>query len=122
MPGLRDETLRRILRVDAALDRVTALREALLREGQRLARRDAQLRVHQIDAGHAFGDRMLDLQARVHLEEIEARVVAVAFEQELARAGVAIADRLGGGDGRRAHPLANRRRSSAGHGLSSITF
>ncbi len=45
--------------------------------------------MHQIEAGHHLGDRMLDLQPRVHLEEIEA---AVLVEQELDRAGVGVAD------------------------------
>ena len=115
-------TLRRILGVDAALDGVAALREVCLRPRQRLAGGDEQLRAHQIDAGDRFGDRMLDLQPRVHLEEVERARVALAFEQELDRAGVDVAE-----------PRARRRRPrrpcaartagvSAGHGLSSITF
>ncbi len=47
---------------------------------------------------HELGHRMLDLEARVQLDEVEA---AVRAEQELERAGVAVADRaaraLGGG-------------------------
>ena len=74
--GLRQEAVLGILGVDAALDGMAALRERLLRPRQRLAGRDEQLRVHQIDAGDGFGDRMLDLEPRVHLEEIEPRVVA----------------------------------------------
>ena len=41
--------------------------------GSAFAGRDQQLRAHQIDAGGRFGDRMLDLQPRVHLEEVERR-------------------------------------------------
>ena len=37
------------------------------------ARRDADLLANQIDPGNQFRHRMLDLQARVHLEEIERR-------------------------------------------------
>ena len=81
----------------------------------------AQLRMNQVDADHAFRHRMLDLQARVHFEKVEARVVAFTFEQELAGAGIAIAHGLRGGDRRRAHPLANRR-PRPGHGLSSTIF
>ena len=55
-------------------------------------RRDEQLRAHQIEAGDGLGHRMLDLQARVHLEEVELRLVALALEQELDRAGVHVAD------------------------------
>ena len=46
---------------------------AILRPGQRLARGHPQLRVHEVDAGHHLGHRMLHLQARVHLEEVEPR-------------------------------------------------
>ena len=35
-------------------------------------RGDEQLRAHQVEAGDLLGDRMLDLQPRVHLEEVEA--------------------------------------------------
>ena len=64
-----------------------------------LAARDADLPAHQIDAGDHLGDRMLDLQPRVHLEEVEP---AVVVEQELDRAGVGVADRLRDGRGRAA--------------------
>ena len=42
----------------------------------------------EVDVRHHFGDRMLHLQARVHLEKIE---LAVLIEQELDRAGVGVA-------------------------------
>ena len=41
---------------------------------QLLARRDADLALHQIDAGDRFGDRMLHLNARVHFDEVEIAV------------------------------------------------
>ena len=50
------------------------------------------LQLHQVDAGDHLGHRVLDLDARVHLHEVEA---AVAVEQELDRAGVLVADRRG---------------------------
>ena len=102
--------MRRILGVDAALDRMAALRELVLRPRQRSARRDGQLRANEVDAGDRFGDRMLDLQPRVHLEEVEARVVAAAFEQELDRARVAIAGRARRRDRGFAHARAQVRR------------
>ena len=40
-------------------------------EVEPLAARDADLPAHEIDAGHHLRDRMLDLQPRVHLEEVE---------------------------------------------------
>ena len=49
---------------------------------------------------------MLDLQARVHLDEPER---AVAVEQELDRAGAAVADRVRDRDGDLAHAPAQRR-------------
>ncbi len=69
---------------------------------QRLAGGDAQLPLHQILAGDHLGDRMLDLQPRVHLHEVE----GVALGDELHRAGADVADRAGGGD----RGLAHRRR------------
>ena len=50
---------------------------------------DAQLRLDQVDAGDGFGDRMLDLDAGVHLDEVE---LAVFVHQELDGAGVLVAD------------------------------
>ena len=47
-----------------------------LRERQRLAGGDAEHLLHQVDPGDQFGDRVLDLQARVHLQEEEAAVLA----------------------------------------------
>ena len=87
-------------------------------EVEPLAARDPDLPAHQIDAGHHLGDRMLDLQPRVHLEEVEA---AVFVEQELDRAGVGVADRLRDRGGRRRHRCAQRRRH-ASDGVSSTTF
>ena len=74
---------------------------------------------HQVDAGHHLGDRMLDLQPRVHLEEVEA---AVLVEQELDRAGVGVADRLRDGRGRRGHPPRAAPATRRATALSSTTF
>ena len=75
-------------------------RNVLLRERQRFAVGNAQLPLHQIDAVDELGDRMLDLQPRVHFEEEEA---SVGIEHELAGAGVLVVDRLCGAHGGRAH-------------------
>ena len=72
---LREKFLRGIFSVDARFDRVSALADAVLRPGQRIAPRDEQLSADHIDACHLFGDRMLDLQSRVHLEEVKRRVI-----------------------------------------------
>ena len=71
--------------------------------GSALAARDAELPFDEVEAGDRLGHRMLDLQAGVHLEEVEG---AVGAQQELDRAGAAIADRLGRGDRGRAHACA----------------
>ena len=62
--------------------------------------RDAQLPLDQVDAGDRLGHRMLDLQPRVHLHEVE---LAVGVEQELDRAGADVADGSRQRDRRRAH-------------------
>jgi hypothetical protein len=84
----RRRELLRILRVDAAFDRVAADLHVVLRPWQALAGREPQLRLDQVDAGHDLRDRMLDLDARIHLDEVELAVL----EQELERAGAAITD------------------------------
>ena len=77
-----------------------------MRDGQRLAGGDADLFLHQIDARHFLRHRMLDLDARVHLHEIELAVL----EEELDRAGVHVAHRLAETDRGVAHALARSRR------------
>ncbi len=73
-----------------------------LGEGQRLAGGDAQLQTDDVDAGHQFGDGVLDLHAGVHLDEVELAVLV----QELERAGAAVADRGAGLADLLAHGLA----------------
>src|SRR3546814_5736988 len=77
-----------IFGVDAALDRVAADHDVFLPDRQLLAAGDQQLLAHQVDAGDPLGHRVLDLDAGVHLDEVEAAVL----EQELERAGAAVAD------------------------------
>ena len=57
--------------------------------GEFFAAGDAELRLDQVDAGDEFGDRVLDLDARVHLDEVE---LAVFVHEELDGAGVLVAD------------------------------
>src|SRR5687767_3254626 len=77
----------RIFRIDAALDGVAADGHVVLRPWELLARRDAQLCLHDIDAGDLLGDRMLHLHARIHFDEVELAVLIKEFE----RASAAIA-------------------------------
>ena len=71
---------------------MAANRHVVLGEGQRLARGNPELGLHQIDPGHHLGHRVLDLYARVHLDEVELVVVV----QELERADAAVSDVLAG--------------------------
>ena len=47
-------------------------RDLVLADRERLAAGDAQLLLDEVDAGDELGHRMLDLDARVHLDEVEA--------------------------------------------------
>ena len=72
-------------------------------EPERLAGRDPELVRDQVATGHQLGHRVLDLETRVHLEEgRDASVV----DQELARAGVHVADGAGEAQGGHAQPVA----------------
>ncbi|MNX99952.1 hypothetical protein D3C86_1324300 [compost metagenome] len=81
-----------VLGVDPHLDGVAFEMDVFLREGQRQTGGDADLFADQIDARDHFRDRVLDLQAGVHLDEEELAV----FPQELDGADAQVAD---GGDG-----------------------
>ena len=118
--GRRHEGLG-ILRVDAALDGVAAQFDRAGQDlGQRLALRDADLALDDVDAGDELGHRMLHLHARVHFDEVE---LAGLVHQELDRAGVGVARRA-------AMRLAQDRRDlrraaasvTAGEGDSSSSF
>ena len=60
---------------------------------QARARGDKDLRAHEVDAGDLLGHGVLDLDARVHLDEEP--LVAVVIVEELDGAGVVVADALG---------------------------
>ena len=69
--GAREVALGRVLGVDAALDRVAVKGDLRLRERQRLAGGDRELQRDEVDVGDELGDAVLDLEAGVHLEEVE---------------------------------------------------
>jgi len=46
---------------------VTTVLDLFLAEGDLLARSDSQLPFDQVESRNPFGDRMFDLQTRVHL-------------------------------------------------------
>ena len=96
--GRRQEAARRVLGIDARLDRVALQSGTSLRERQPLARGHPELPFDQIEAGDRLGDRMLDLEPRVHFHEpVAARMQPLrAVGDELDRARAGIADRLRG--------------------------
>ncbi len=116
--GGRQPSERRVLRVQAGLDGVTAQwRRAL--ERQRTALGHDDLQPDQVEhADDALGDRVLDLQTGVHLEEEE---LAGRRDQELDRAGADVTDGLRDRD-RRVAELARMFCVTAGDGVSSMIF
>ncbi len=97
---------------------VAAGSDLVLRHRQRLAAGDADLPLDEIDAGDHLGDRVLDLEAGVHLEEEELAVLI----DELDRAGVVVADGLGDLDRGLAHRLFDAVGARPAAGASSISF
>ena len=74
-----------------------------------LARGDAELQLDEVEPGQLLGDRMLDLDAAVQLEEVDVGAV----DEELGRAGAPVADRL---VRRRPPPAATRAAQARGRG------
>ena len=101
--GCREEAVAHVLGIDAALDGVPVEPHVLLSQRQRLARRDEHLLADEVEAGDHLRDRVLDLDARVHLEE---EVLALARQQPLDRSRALIADSARGVDGDGADALA----------------
>ena len=79
---------------------MTVEHDLVLAQRQSFARGDAQLPFDEVEAGDAFGHRMLDLQPRIHLDEIEG---AVRRDDEFHRSGADIANRFRRRDGSLAH-------------------
>src|SRR5579883_2881781 len=77
-----------ILGIDAAFDGMTRELDVLLPDSQRRTGRDADLLAHDVDAAHHLRDRMLDLEARIHLDEEELAILV----EELDRSDAAIAE------------------------------
>ena len=91
-----------IFSIDPALDGVPGEGYLFLSEGEGQAGGNAQLLPHQIQAGDHLGDRVLYLDAGVHLDEIE---LPLLVQHELDGARVLIACGPGGGRCCRAHRL-----------------
>ena len=68
---------------------MTRCRHVGLLEPERLPGRNPQLVLDEVAPGHQLGDRMLDLQPGVHLEEDG---FAAVVDEEFARAGADVPD------------------------------
>ncbi len=103
--GARLEIPARIFGIDARLDRMPAglQHPGQLRQRRQVAGGQLDHPVHQIDTPDLLGDAVLDLQAGVHLEEVEALGLGVV--DELDGAGAAVVDGLGQRDSRFAQCL-----------------
>ncbi len=100
--GLRGAGLVHALHVDARLDRIAArLRQGGgvgAEIGEPLAAGDAKLKAHEVEPVDLLGNRMLDLNARVRLDEEALSGVGASVikrDQELERAEAAIAVAFG---------------------------
>ena len=105
--GSGREVARDVFGVDPRLDRMPA---ALVAAGpfEPLPGGHLELLADEVDPGHELGHRMLDLQARVQLHEVEA---ALRAEQELERPGVLVAELEARALDRRLHLFAQRGRN-----------
>ena len=97
------EIVRAILGVDTHLDGVPLRLTYLAREIRELARGLAHHPLHEIDAHDFLGDAMLDLQARVDLQEVES--LRRFIVEEFHRARAAIGCRMREAHGRLIHLL-----------------
>src|SRR5690606_10216152 len=84
--------LERIFGVDAALDRMALELDVALAPRELLACGNADLLLDKIDTGNHFGNRMLNLDARVHFDKEELAVLV----QELERARATVAHAAAG--------------------------
>ena len=78
----------RVFGVDPALDRVTEDLHVFLLDRQLVASGDAEHLLDDVDTSDHLGDRVLHLNAGVHLDEVETTV----FIEELEGAGATVAD------------------------------
>src|SRR5215831_8806586 len=97
----RREFARGVLGVDAALERASPEREAVLLPWQGRAGGHPELRGHEVRPRHLLGDGVLDLEPGVHLQEVE----GPAADDELHRAGISVPDRSRSLDRGRRQPV-----------------
>ena len=104
----------RVFRIDAALNRVTARDNLLLRVAELESGGNADLFLDDVHARHHFGNRVFDLDAGVHFHEIE---LLLRSEKEFDGSGADVFDRLRRLDRRLAQLLAERGGDGRGRGL-----
>ena len=98
----RQEATIRVLGIDAGLKRPAIDPHILLLDRKLLAGGDAQHLLDQVVAGDHLGHRVLNLQARVHLEEVE---ITLSVDDEFDRAGAVVLHGACERDGLFAHRL-----------------
>src|ERR1700693_6661491 len=86
--GRKEKIVVGILRVNAAFDGMAAESDIFLRERQRFAASDPDLKFNDVQPGDQFRDRMILLEASVYFEEIK---VATGVNQKLYGAGIRVA-------------------------------
>src|SRR5271168_3031688 len=106
--GRRNVTLG-ILGVNAKLHRGAFELHLPLLERELLAHRHPNTFLDQVNPGDHLSHTVLDLDPRVHLDEVK---LAAVCQQEFNRADVRVADDLGGAHGSLAHLLAQARRQN----------
>src|SRR5690348_9775190 len=79
-PGRRTQIVRGVLGIDAEFDGATAIRRRRLAEGNRVAGSDPQLFPNQVEVEDLLGNRMFDLNSRIHLNEKPTFAVEVVDE------------------------------------------
>ncbi len=112
-PGGGLPVLGRVLGVEPGLDGVPGGRRRV-RAGELLPFGDGELERDQVQSGDGLGDRVLDLETGVHLQEPEP---AVLGEQELGGTGAGVADRAGRVHRRGVQGRADVVRDPGGRGL-----
>ena len=116
----RREIARRVLGVDAAFDGAAFAPGFAARQAQPPPRGDRNLRRDDVDAAHGLGDRVLHLDARIHLEEEE--LLARGVDQEFHRARAAIFQSHGEAHRGLVQALCAAPPTSPGAGVSSMIF
>ena len=100
--GGRDEVARRVLRIDAAFDRVLIELYVPLVEIEFFAVRYSDLLLYEINSCNLLGDGRFHLNSGVHLDEIEA---AFGVDEKLNRTRILVFSCLCGANCRFAHLL-----------------